>query len=131
MNLEKMLNSDKFSKNMNIEVVESSQGNATVKMTISENNLNLYGIVHGGALFTLADVASAATAFTFNDAYVTMDSYLNFIQPGSGDYLIAKAKSLYKGPETVVVDVVILNDQEELIAKGVYTMYRVDISEGA
>lgn len=131
MDLGKMLNNDRFSNEMNIEVIEASSGNASAKMTISEANQNMYGIVHGGALFTLADVASAAAAFSFNDAYVTMDSYLNFIQPGTGKVLIAEAKSLNKGPETVVVDVVIMNDQEVLIAKGVYTMYRVDISEGA
>lgn len=118
-----------ISQNLNIEFVSAENGNSKIKMLIDKNVLNPYKIVHGGAIFTLADTAAGAAAISFNSAYVTMDSYMNFMQPGVGKELIANAKTSYKGDETCVVDVSITNDEEVLIAKGMFTMFKVDIKD--
>lgn len=129
MNLLDTLNQESIiSDNLNLEFVKVKDGISEVKMTIDKKVLNPYQIVHGGAIFTLADTAAGAAAISFNEAYVTMDSYINFMQPGVGKELIAKGKAAFKGDDTCIVDVTIINDQEELIAKAMFTMFKIDLS---
>lgn len=117
-----------ISDNLNIHSIVGKDGNSQVKMTIDEKVLNPYQIVHGGAIFTLADTAAGAAAISYNEAYVTMDSYINFMNPGVGIELIASGKTEYKGPKTCVVEVAVKNEADKLIAKGIFTMYKIDIS---
>ena len=117
-----------ISDNLNISLVSAENGDSVVEMLIDEKVLNPYHIVHGGAIFTLGDSAAGAAALSFNEPYVTMDSYINFMEPGVGEKLIAHGVTRYKGPDTCVVDVEIKNDKGVLIAKGMYTMYKVEIS---
>lgn len=126
--LDKLSEDSIINNNLNLSLIYAKAGNSELKMDIDKKVLNLYGIVHGGAIFTLADSAAGAAAISFNDAYVTADAHINFIKPGNGKYLIAKAKTLHKGSKTVIVEVTVLNDQSELIAKGSYTMYKVENS---
>lgn len=117
-----------ISENLNLEFISASDGSSEVKMRIDEKVLNPYQIVHGGAIFTLADTAAGAAAISYNNAYVTMDSYINFMHPGVGKELIAKGKTTYKGADTCVVEVSITNNKDVLIAKGMFTMFKVDVS---
>lgn len=129
MNLLDILkNKSVISENLNIEFVSAKDGISEVKMKIDEKILNPYQIVHGGAIFTLADSAAGAAAISFDEAYVTMDSYINFMQPGAGKELIAKGKTMFKGEDTCVVEITITNDRDVLVAKGMFTMFKIDVS---
>lgn len=129
MNLLKVFEKESIiSDNLNIKVVSAEDGESEVKMIVNEKVLNPYKIVHGGAIFSLADTAAGAAAISFNEAYVTMDSYINFMQPGVGQELTAVGKTTYKGSDTCVVDVSIENDKEVLIAKAMFTMFKIDAS---
>ena len=128
MKISEILKHDSIiSDNLNIEFVWAKDGNSQVKMGINERVMNPYQIVHGGAIFTLADSAAGAAAFSFNEAYVTMDSYINFISPGIGKELMAKAKTIYRGSDTCVIEVTVENDQEVLTAKATFTMFKINI----
>ena len=128
MNLLDILNQKSIiSENLNIEFVDAKAGHSEIKMIIDEKVLNPYRIVHGGAIFTLADSAAGAAAISHEDAYVTMDSYINFMEPGVGDYLIATGDTIYRGDDTCVVEVSVKNNLDVLIAKGTFTMYKIEI----
>ncbi|NLC55133.1 MAG: PaaI family thioesterase [Erysipelothrix sp.] len=117
-----------ISDNLNLRFVSAQNGESEIRMSIDEKVLNPYQIVHGGAIFTLADSAAGAAAISFNDAYVTMDSFISFMNPGVGSELIAKAKTNYKGDDTCVIEVEVKNDMDLLIAKGMFTMFKIDVS---
>lgn len=129
MNIMDMLDQESIiSDNLNIQFVKAENGNSEIKMIIDKKVLNPYQIVHGGAIFTLADSAAGIAALSFNEAYVTMDSYINFMNPGVGKELHATATTTYKGKDTCVVDVTIKNDKDVLIAKAIFTMFKIDVS---
>lgn len=129
MNIMEMLDQESIiSNNLNIQFVKANNGTSEVKMAIDKKILNPYQIVHGGAIFTLADSAAGAAALSFNEAYVTMDSYINFMKPGVGSELVATGVTTYRGKDTCVVEVTIKNDEDVLIAKGMFTMFKIDVS---
>lgn len=128
MNLVDLLKKESIiSSNLNLEFVKAKDKKSIIKMHIDEKVLNPYGIVHGGATFTLADTAAGAAAISLNSPYVTMDASINYLNPGVGNYLIAKGNVIYTGEKTCVVEISIENDNDTLIAKGMFTMYKVDI----
>lgn len=68
---------------MGIEVTEMKDGHATLIMPFHEKLTQPYGIVHGGALFTLADSAAAvAIASVVNpreNRLLTIEMKMNFL----------------------------------------------------
>ena len=54
-----LLETDLFSKWLGIEVLEIKEGYSKITMTIRDEMINGFGIVHGGVTFSLADSAFA------------------------------------------------------------------------
>ncbi len=54
------VDNDRFAEHTGIELVEVSKGYARAEMKVEEKHLNGLGLAHGGAIFTLADLAFAA-----------------------------------------------------------------------
>ncbi|MEW8978258.1 MAG: PaaI family thioesterase [Symbiobacterium sp.] len=105
------------------EVVEVGHGRCTVRMPASEHTLNNLGIVHGGALCTLADTAMGTalrSALKPGDAVVTVEMKINFIAPGRGE-LLAHARVLHVGNTTAVAEVEVADTDGKLVAKGLAT----------
>lgn len=53
---------DKFASYVGIELLEVGDGYAEAQMEITDNHLNGVNILHGGAIFTLADYTFAAAS---------------------------------------------------------------------
>jgi len=66
-----------------------------------------HGFIHGGALATIADNAAGYAAFTLmaaDTSVLTVEFKLNFLRPGQGEKMIAKAKVIKPGRNLTVVD---------------------------
>ena len=116
-----------ISNNLNLDVLLAENGKSEVKMLIDEKVLNPYGIVHGGATFTLADTTAGAAAISLGSEYVTMDANIHYLNPGTGQYLLAKGDIIYIGEHTCVVEIIINKDEGILVAKGTFTMFKIEI----
>jgi acyl-CoA thioesterase len=57
-----LMSKDQFAKHSGIELLDVSKGTAKARMQIKKEHLNGIGIVHGGAIFTLADFVFAAAS---------------------------------------------------------------------
>ena len=62
MNPTKVTEKDAFAKLLGIKITDVSEGSATSEISINEQHLNGMGMVHGGVIFTLGDMAFAAAA---------------------------------------------------------------------
>lgn len=71
-----------------MEIVLAERDHAVFRLTIRPESKNPYGMVHGGAIYTMADNATGAAAHTDGRSYVTQTSSLHFLrnQP-EGDIL--------------------------------------------
>ena len=57
--VEHMMQHDKFSEWLGIEVMEIKEGYSKIKMTLREEMVNGFRVAHGGVIFSLADSAFA------------------------------------------------------------------------
>lgn len=120
-----MLQHDRFSQWLGISVLEINEGYSKIKMTVREEMLNGFGIVHGGIAFSLADSAFAFACNNRNNLSVALDTSINFIKPvHPGDELIAEAKELHNGRSTGLYHISIYNQHNHLVAQFKGTCYR-------
>lgn len=128
--IKERINSDNhFLQSSRMRVTEVRDGFASVEMDIDEQILNIYGKVHGGALFSLMDTAAGAASFTTGQESVTLTASINYIRPGTGGRLIAHASRVSAGRTTGVYEVFIYNDLDKLLCRGTFTMYFIHNQE--
>lgn len=112
---------DRFCRYNGIRLDVLRTGYAEAVMDLNEHTMNGIGIVQGGALFTLADFAFAGAGNSYGVHMVGLSSSINFIRPGTGKRLRAKASEISRGSRTCVYRVEIVNDDGKLVAHGTFT----------
>ena len=54
-----------YMRNLKIEILDMKQGFVKAKMLVTKEILNPYGSVHGGCLYSLADIVTGVAACTY------------------------------------------------------------------
>ena len=73
-----------FAQMMGFTVIEAREGYARILMK-ADGKKNPHGVIHGGAIFTLADQAFALAANSGGSDRVAVSANIQFIAPASGD----------------------------------------------
>lgn len=124
-----LMKADSFSRWMNVQVVEIKDGYAKLSLTIKEEMLNGFGIVHGGIIFSLADSAFAFACNSNGKLTLALDVNISFLKSAKKDEtLIAIAEKINSTRKTGLYLVKILNQQNELVALFKGTSYKTDKS---
>jgi acyl-CoA thioesterase len=85
---------DEFARLLGIEVVESGPGRAKVRMAVTPAHRNGLGMVHGGAIFTLADCAFAVACNSHGYTSVAINANISYLRAPKGSVLWAEAEEL-------------------------------------
>ena len=115
-----------FMNHNHIEMESIEKDRAVFKLVIRPESKNPYGMVHGGAIYTLADNATGVAAHTDGRYYVTQTSALHFLRNQSEGTVRATATVRHRGKSTVLTAVDITGDDGKLIATGEFTFFCVD-----
>ena len=88
---------DKERKNLfatynHIEMVMVEEDHAVFRLNIKPESKNSYGMVHGGAIYAMADNATGFAAHTDGRNYVTQTSALHFLRNQSEGEIQADAR---------------------------------------
>jgi acyl-CoA thioesterase len=119
---------DKLVAHLNITVEEARRDYAKVTMPITEHHKNGMGMAHGGAIFSLADVAFGAAANADAGTFVvSLNTTIEFLRPGKIGPLTAEAKIVRSGQHIMSYDVEVFDFYGELIAKAMCTGFLTDI----
>jgi len=109
---------------MELELIERDR--AVYRLEIRRESQNPYGMVHGGALYTLADDAAGTAAHSDGRHYVTQHGDLYFLDNRSRGTIRAEGRVRRRGRSTVLVDVDITDEAGTLLATGQFSYFRVD-----
>ena len=122
-----MMQNDLFSQWLGIEVLDVKEGYSKIKMTVREEMINGFGIVHGGIAFSLSDSAFAFACNNRNVLSVALDTSINFTKPVHvGDVLVAETKELHNGKSTGLYHISITNQHDHLVALFKGTCFRTN-----
>lgn len=116
-----------FAAYVGIATTKIEEGCAEVTLRVRPEHLNPVGVVHGGCLYTLADVATGAAGSSFGFHTATVSGEYHYLAPARNvKELIVAAKCVKNGKTIMVFDVEVHSDTGALIGKGVFTSFRLD-----
>lgn len=127
MDIQEFFQGDKFAVNAGVEIVEARSGYARTRMLIKPEHLNGGGVCQGGAIFTLADLASAVASNSHARLTFSINSTINFFKSESSGYLYAEAQEIFDHKRLSTCEVRVTNDAGELIALFTTSGYRKEV----
>jgi len=107
---------DTFAEHVGIELLEVSKGRAKAKMEIKDHHLNGINIAHGGAIFSLADLAFAAASNSHKTIALAINASISFLKAVSGGTLIAEAKEVSLNPKLATYEIRVTDETNDVIA---------------
>ena len=94
---------NQFHVALGIEPVELHEDGATMRLAVSRQHLNSAGVVHGGAIFTLADAALGfGISRVLGKRCMTAEMKINYLRPVSGGVMTARSRIVRGGRRLVV-----------------------------
>lgn len=127
-NILDIMKKDIFAQHLGIKIVEAGEGQARGEMLAEEIHLNSLGIVHGGAIFSLADTTFAAASNSHQATAVAVNVAISYCKVAHKGMLYAWAKEVSLNRKLATYLVEIKDHADNLIALFQGTVYRKEDS---
>lgn len=130
--LDSVARANAFMLHNHITARQTGDGTADAVLTVVPDSLNPYGMLHGGAYYTMADCAAGTACRTDGRKYVTLDGGIHFLKAARpGDTVTAAAAVRHRGRTTSLADVTITDQDGRLLATGSFTFFCLgELTEG-
>lgn len=112
-----------FSNHNFMELELQEPNRAIFRLEMRKESTNSLGALHGGAVYTLADMATGAAACADGRPYVTQNGSLHFIGTQDEGVVRAIAQVRHRGRTTVVVSVDVVGENDKLLATGEFAFF--------
>jgi uncharacterized protein (TIGR00369 family) len=102
-----------YAKFLGLELCELKSGDVTVCLDVRDEMKQNQGVVHGGAIASIIDTASAfviLTAIDENERVTTTDLTIHYLRPVTLGRMLARARIVRGGRRRFVVNVELEND---------------------
>lgn len=114
--LKSFFRGDLFARFVGIELLEAQDGRASAILRLEAHHRNSIGLIQGGAIFTLADLAFAAAAHTRGRIAVAIHCSISYFKAAQGDLLRAEAEEVSCGPKIAAYTVRITDASGQAIS---------------
>ncbi len=115
---------DRFAEHVGIELVEVSEGRATARMAITDHHVNSVGLVHGAAIFSLADLVFAVASNSHGTVAVAINVSISFLKAARKGSLRAEGREVSRNPRLASYTIDVTDDDGDLVAVFQGMVYR-------
>jgi len=122
--LRRAVDSAPYYQLLGITLEKIDAGFARFRMPFRKELTHPYGIVHGGAIASLADTAVAFALMTViqpGEKVTTAEFKINFFAPVQGGDMIGEARIINKGNRLAVARMEVKSGEGDIIAQGLAT----------
>lgn len=127
--IRKRFSKSPFFNLLKMEIKDLEKGKAVVAVKPQEQLLQSAGLMHGGVIATLCDVAVAVAVVTLTEPHanlVTVELKVNYLKPVKDNEIYACAEIIKKGKKIVVSDVLVIDKYGERYAAALATYALLD-----
>ncbi len=115
----------RFTDHLGFRTVESTPERAVVEIEVDDHHRSPRGLMHGGAILALADVAATALAMRSNSVeaggdgrpMAVIDVHASILGNQAAGRVRAEARLVRRGRRVTVVRVAVLGEDERLLAE--------------
>jgi acyl-CoA thioesterase len=122
--LERFVEQDAFARHIGVEMLAYGDGRATARLEVAAHHLNSAGSLHGGVIFSLADVAFSAASNSHGVLAVSIDAGISYFQAVTAGTLTAEAREVARNPKLATYLIDVTDESGTLIAHFRGTVYR-------
>ena len=122
--IQKAITTVPFARLLGIELEGVASGTATLAINVRKDLMQNQGVVHGGAIASLIDTATAFAIISILDPkerVTTVDLAISYLRPASGGRLRAVARVVRPGRRLFVVSAEVFDKNERLITTALST----------
>jgi len=114
-----------FAKKLGMKLIEVSKGYSVVEIKLTKEMENIFGMTHGGAIFSLIDEAFETASNSHGTVAVALNMNVTYISaPRTGDTLRAEAEEVGRTARTGNYSIKVTDAKGELIAVCQALVYR-------
>jgi acyl-CoA thioesterase len=117
-----------YAKFLGLELGEMKPGEASLHLEVRDELRQNQGVVHGGAVASLIDTASAFAVVTQlepNERVTTIDLTIHYLRPVTVGRMTATARTVRAGRRLFVLSVEVMDDQQRMVATAVTTYIKL------
>lgn len=112
-----------------MELESADDSCVVMRLEIHETSKNPLGIVHGGAMYTMADCAAGIVVNTDGRRHVTQGSSMHYLKNRTEGVIRASGRVVHRGKATSLVHVEITDETGALLASGEFTFFCLDANQ--
>ena len=121
------MSKEPFGKKFGITLMDVQDGYAKVEMRFAQDMENMFGMAHGGAIFSLMDAAFEVASNSHGTMAVALSMNINYLAtPSKGKLLTAEASEINKTKRTATYDIRATEDSGKLLATCQALVYRLE-----
>ena len=121
----KRIESEPYARKLALRLVELEPGRALVEMPVHDEMSNIFGMIHGGAIFSLIDEAFQASCNSHGTVAVALNVNVTYHQPPQKKGMLkAESVELHRSNRTATYQIRVTDDEERLIASCLALAYR-------
>lgn len=122
--LEKIIEENEYCNMLGIEVIKVKEGYSKGRMKFDKKLCNPYGYIHGGCLYSFADVISGIASCSYGNYVCTISGNMNYLKPAiNTNYLYCEAEVIKHGKSISYCNITITNDDGDIIDNGTFNLY--------
>jgi acyl-CoA thioesterase len=122
--INKFVQQDEYARHIGVEILDYGNGTARARMEIRRHHQNSAGMVHGGAIFSLADAVFSIASNSHGTLAVAINVSISFFKAANGGTLFADAEEVSFNPKLATYLITVTDEAGNKIALFQGTVYR-------
>jgi acyl-CoA thioesterase len=125
LSLTEQVKKEKFARKLGLRLIEVKPGYAVVEMKLREDFTNIFGMAHGGAIFSLIDEAFEISGNAHGTVAVALSMSITYHKaPDPKARLRAESKEIHRSAKTATYEIRVTDEDNALIASCSALAYR-------
>ncbi len=121
----KRVREEPYATKLGMRLVEVGEGHAKVEMDVTAEMDNIFGMLHGGAIFSLIDEAFEVSCNSHGTVALALNVNISYLAaPEPGSRLTAQSREINRTRKTGLYDIRVTDDKGRLIATAQALAYR-------
>jgi acyl-CoA thioesterase len=117
--------SEPYARKLGLRLLQLGPGYALVEMNLRDDMANIFGMAHGGAIFSLIDEAFEISCNTYGTVAVALNVTVTYHKPpAKGGTLRAESREIYRSKRTAAYEIKVTEGDDSLIASCQALAYR-------
>ena len=121
----KRVENEAYARKLGMRLLELGPGHAIVEMALQDDMTNIFGMTHGGAIFSLIDEAFQVSCNAHGTVAVALNVTVTYHQPPDMNSILrAESKEIHRSNKTGTYNIKVTDEKDNLIASCKALAYR-------